>query len=233
MDDISQDIAEHDALPVAPTQPPAPPPPSPTNWIIPRLLGSGLTILSGDRHSGKSWLALDLALAVGTGGPALGSIGCGAGNVIYFDMENGKQRLDARIDMLREGHKADPLRILFSSDPPPETDIVTTLTGWVANVDKPRLVVIDAPQRIGPIAGGSLARRELREAELSRLQGWAHQEEIAVLVVVRPQHGNIDHGERVMGDRRRHAGARAQGRRAGPHRQGPRRREAQDDARLR
>jgi hypothetical protein len=197
MDDISQRPDEHDALPVTPPEPPAPLP-TPT-WVIPRLLGTGLTILSGDRWSGKSWLALDLALAVATGGRALQSIACEAGDVIYFDMDNGKSRLAARMDVLLEGRKADPSRIRFSSNPPPETDLVTTLTGWVAEVDGPRLVVIDAAQRIGPIAGGRLARRELREEELSRLQGWAHEEEIAVLVVVRPQHGNVAHCERIMG----------------------------------
>jgi hypothetical protein len=197
MEDNFRNDAEQEALPVTSAKS-APPPPPPT-WVIPRLLGTGLTILFGELWSGKSWLALDLALAVGTGGPALGSIGCEAGDVLCFDMENGRQRRDARIPTLLAGRKADLSRVRFAAEPPPETDVVTALAACIADVPRPRLVVIDAPQRVGPISGRRVARRELREEELSRLQGWAVEKNVAVLVVVRSQDGDVSHRERVMG----------------------------------
>jgi len=117
MDDISQGVDEQDALPVTSAKSASPPPTTP--WPIPRLLGTGLTILSGEPKSGKSWLALDLALAVGRGRTALRACACPAGDVIYFDMENGRQRLDARVKSLLGGRKADLSRIRFAAEPPP------------------------------------------------------------------------------------------------------------------
>ena len=36
----------------------------PVRWVIPDYVGEGLTILAGRPNSGKSWLALDWAIAV-------------------------------------------------------------------------------------------------------------------------------------------------------------------------
>ena len=44
----------------------------PINWVVPGVLPEGLTILAGKPKLGKSWLALDMALAVAGGGSVLG-----------------------------------------------------------------------------------------------------------------------------------------------------------------
>ena len=41
-------------------------------WIVPGLIPEGVTLLAGKPRVGKSWLALDLAIAVATGAEALG-----------------------------------------------------------------------------------------------------------------------------------------------------------------
>ena len=53
-------------------------------FIVPGYVGEGLTILAGRPKIGKSWLALNIAVAVATGGLALGSvIGRGGRRSVY------------------------------------------------------------------------------------------------------------------------------------------------------
>ena len=70
----------------------------PVRWVIPDYIGEGLTILAGRRNSGKSWLALDWAIAVARGGSAMGEVACEPGDVLYIDLENGERRIRSRLD---------------------------------------------------------------------------------------------------------------------------------------
>jgi RecA-family ATPase len=69
----------------------------PVRWVIPDYIGEGLTILAGRQNSGKSWLALDWAIAVARGGMAMGSVACEPGDVLYIDLENGERRIRSRL----------------------------------------------------------------------------------------------------------------------------------------
>ena len=74
--------------------------PEPT-WLVPSILPQGLTILSGKPKSGKSWMALGLALAISSGGYALGELALqGPRRVLYLALEDTKRRLQNRIKQL-------------------------------------------------------------------------------------------------------------------------------------
>jgi hypothetical protein len=47
-------------------------------WAVPGILAEGLTFLAGAPKLGKSWLALNVSLAIASGGRALGQIPVGA-----------------------------------------------------------------------------------------------------------------------------------------------------------
>jgi len=64
-------------------------------WIVPGLLPVGLTMLAGRPKMGKSWLALQIATAVATGGVALGER-VRRGKVLYLAMEDSARRLQER-----------------------------------------------------------------------------------------------------------------------------------------
>ena len=49
----------------------------PLSWVVPDLIPEGMTLLVGGPKIGKSWLSLDIALAVASGGRALGSVRTG------------------------------------------------------------------------------------------------------------------------------------------------------------
>jgi biotin operon repressor len=65
-------------------------------WTIPGLIPEGLVSLAGRPKLGKSWLALQVACAVGTGGKALGR-DVTAGQVLYLALEDSPRRLQKRM----------------------------------------------------------------------------------------------------------------------------------------
>ena len=70
----------------------------PIKWIVPGLIPEGCTILAGRPKLGKSFLALDVALAVARGGYCLGDYQCEQGAVLYLALEDNRRRLKARIE---------------------------------------------------------------------------------------------------------------------------------------
>jgi len=65
-------------------------------WAIPNLLPAGLTILAGRPKIGKSWLALQIAQAVASGGFALGEH-VDKGGILYLALEDNEIRLKTRM----------------------------------------------------------------------------------------------------------------------------------------
>lgn len=69
----------------------------PPEWLIEGLLPEGLTVLSGAPKIGKSWLSLQLALAVTTGRPIFGRAPASEKGVLLLALEDNERRLQARI----------------------------------------------------------------------------------------------------------------------------------------
>jgi len=64
-------------------------------WAVPGILPVGLSFLAGRPKLGKSWLALQIAHAVGTGGKVFG-IDVDAGSVLFLALEDSPRRLKER-----------------------------------------------------------------------------------------------------------------------------------------
>lgn len=65
-------------------------------WAVPGLIPVGLSWLAGRPKVGKSWLALQIAHAVGSGGMALGQA-VEPGRVLYLALEDSPRRLKSRL----------------------------------------------------------------------------------------------------------------------------------------
>jgi RecA-family ATPase len=77
----------------------------PIPWIVPDYLPPGLTFLYGKPKVGKSWMALQLALSVSTGGKVF-SKDIQARRVLYLALEDRERRLKDR--MKKQNWPADP-----------------------------------------------------------------------------------------------------------------------------
>ena len=136
-------------------------PPPPIDWALPAILPVGcMGILAGADGTGKSWLALALAVAVATGTPWAGGL-CPspqAGPVLYISGEDDRDEVARRVGALREAHGVTPapgqIRVQPLTEPwpllaagrqdatPSATPALAELAGMIADVT-PRLVILD------------------------------------------------------------------------------------------
>src|SRR5215210_415680 len=70
----------------------------PIRYVVPGFIAEGCTLLAGRPKLGKSWLMLDVGLAVAAGRICLGDTRCEQGDVLYLALEDNERRLQRRID---------------------------------------------------------------------------------------------------------------------------------------
>lgn len=65
-------------------------------WAIEGIIPEGLTMLASKPKVGKSWMVLNICLAVASGGRALNSIQVEQGHALYISLEDPQRRLQER-----------------------------------------------------------------------------------------------------------------------------------------
>ncbi|MCA9911439.1 MAG: AAA family ATPase, partial [Anaerolineae bacterium] len=135
----------------------------PVRWAVPGILPEGVTLLAGAPKIGKSWLILDLALAIGLGGKALGTIDVQQGDAIYLALEDNDRRLKRRLSALLPDGTPQPERLTLATTAPRLDDgLIDVLEEWLDSAADPRLIVIDTLAKIRP---GSDTRTPLYERD--------------------------------------------------------------------
>ncbi len=112
-------------------------------WAIPGLIPEGLTLLGGRPKVGKSWLALQMAHSVGTGG-IMFEHKVERGNTLFIALEDGPRRLQERIR--KHGIPRDALITFERSWPPLQEEGMGLLYAEIINNDY-RLIVVDTLTR--------------------------------------------------------------------------------------
>lgn len=129
--------------------------------IVPSLFVEGGVIIAAPGKSGKSRLMLAIAVAVASGGFALGSIPVEIGDVLYLALEDGRRR--ARDRMLAAAGGSAPERLDLAVEwPMLDAGGLTAIEAWLQEHPEARLVVIDTFKRIRPRAD---ARRNLYDVD--------------------------------------------------------------------
>jgi hypothetical protein len=121
-------------------------------YAVEGILPEGFTVLAGKPKFGKSWLALNLALAVASGGMALGSIPVERGEVLYLALEDTKRRLQARLRKILVATEAElPAGLtLATSWPRQDQDGLPRLNEWLDAHPACRLVIVDTWPKFRP-----------------------------------------------------------------------------------
>lgn len=167
----------------------------PIRWIVPGYVAEGLGILAGRQKLGKTWLALDWAIAVASGGAAMGLLGCDQGDVLYIDLENGQRRIQARINTLfpDERRRPDLSRLEWVNEAPAlNKGFLDALEDWRLSVDNPRLVIVDVLQRVKPAGNPNQNSYESDYSALAGLQRWATDRRVAVVALHHTRKGGAD-----------------------------------------
>jgi hypothetical protein len=122
-------------------------------WTVPDILPEGLTILAGKPKLGKSWLALSVALAVASGGVALGTYPVMQGEVLYLALEDNERRLQSRAKQLLASLSAVPDTIAFELRwPRLDQGGLMYVEEYLQTHPQVRLVVVDTWARVSPKA---------------------------------------------------------------------------------
>lgn len=132
----------------------------PIRWLVPGLLPEGVMILAARPKIGKSWLALDVAIATATGGAVLGRP-VEQGEVLYLALEDGDRRLQGRLCKL--GAEGEGMAALhYATDWPKGPDGASAIRDWIQHHPRARLVVVDV---FAKLRGGSEGRETAYTAD--------------------------------------------------------------------
>ena len=159
--------------------------------IVSEVLHNGLTILAGRPKSGKSWLTLQLAISVASGGVLASGLPVETpGRVVYFALEESKERTGSRLQRLVECPDITLQNIEFLYR------IKPLMSGGAQQLDDylaashPTLVVIDTFMAL--VQGGNNKRSNVMRDEYSEiniLRELAVKHQVAIVLV---HHTNKD-----------------------------------------
>ncbi len=153
------------------------------DYVVPGYIAEGLTILAGKPKCGKSWLCLDMAIAVACGGFAMGSVPVEAGDVLYLALEDNQRRLQKRIrQLVGDGEK--PKRLALATECEAiDRGGLQAIASWCESVPRPRLIVVDV---LGMIRPNRREKDQLYEGDykaITPLKQLADQYSLAVIIV--------------------------------------------------
>jgi hypothetical protein len=183
--------------------------PTSARWLIEGLwTRHGVGLIGGAPKCGKTWLALDLAVSVASGTPALGRFSVGErGPVLFYGAEDAAPQLRARIEAIATARGlgligldlglilCPSLRLDWERD---RVRLAATLAQH-----RPRLLVLDPLVRLHRIDENSATEMAALLAELRLLQ---RRFELALVLVhhLRKQSGPAD-GQALRGSSDLHA----------------------------
>lgn len=115
------------------------------DWLTEGLLKPGLSVLAGAPKIGKSWMVLQLCLAVAQGKPFLG-MATKKSRVLYISLEDSQYRLQERLNRISD-EGCENLYLATSCSPLGE-ELAREITQFSLHHENTRLVVIDTFQKI-------------------------------------------------------------------------------------
>jgi hypothetical protein len=162
---------------------------APLHWIIPNILPEGCYLMTARPKVGKSWLGLQMSLAVALGLATLGQQAC-QGKAVYLALEDNQRRLQDRLKQLRPEGYATPNLILFTDWPRFDTGGLEKLKELIER-EKPKLIVIDTLAKVRPAQTNSNVYEQDYKA-LSPLTELANKHRCCIVVVHHNRKGKSD-----------------------------------------
>lgn len=117
-------------------------------WAVETLIGDGMTLLVAAPKMGKSYLALNIAVAVVSGGRALGSLAVNAGDVLYLALEGGERLIQSRLRQMLDGSPLPRGLQIVTSWPRLDQGGLEALDDEIQKRPDLRMIVVDTLKRI-------------------------------------------------------------------------------------
>lgn len=173
--------------------------PRPLRYAVAGIIPEGFTVLAGAPKRGKSWLSLDLCLAVAAGGRALSAIDVEQGSSLYLALEDSERRLQERARHLL-GSDLIPAAFHYLTRLPEDLSLPDLLGAWLTETPDARLVVIDTLARVRPPQPRAANAYEWDYKVAAKLKAIADDHGVALVVVTHTaQMVRTDFVEQVSG----------------------------------
>ncbi|MCL4182159.1 MAG: AAA family ATPase [Burkholderiaceae bacterium] len=153
---------------------------APIRWLIPGLLPEGLMLLAARPKVGKSWLALDVAIACATGGRVFGRP-VERGDVLYLALEDNDRRMHSRLSKLGAAG-AGLGDLVYATEWPRGAEGAAAIHAWIKAHPGARLVVIDVFTKLRAATEGRETAYSVDYADVSMLKPPADRS-ISILLV--------------------------------------------------
>jgi hypothetical protein len=158
----------------------------PLRFILPGIIPEGAALLVSRPKLGKSWLVLDLAIAVATGRFTLGELKPLQGSVLYLALEDGKRRLQRRVKKLLGSFSGS-----WSEDLEFQTEWPRADQGGLEGIDlwfshkkgRGRLAIIDTLAQFRKLSTGKAQIYAEDYAAISGLQKLATKHNAGIVIV--------------------------------------------------
>lgn len=164
---------------------------APIDWVVDGVIPPGLTLIAGSPKSGKSLLGWNVAIAVATGGRALGMVQVKQRRVLYLMLEDGKRLVQKRMRRMSDPG-ADLSNIDCAQGWRKLTEGGTEAIGQYCAKHPGALVVVDTYESLR--GNGEAAHDSYRNdyAALKPLADLAHAQDLNILII---HHTNKRGGE--------------------------------------
>jgi RecA-family ATPase len=153
--------------------------------LVPGLIVEGCLLLAARPKIGKSWLTLDIGLAVAMGDKCFNDQKqCVQGDVLYLALEDGDRRIQRRGSKLLPTFTGTwPSNFYYATEWPRGNDGLAEIEKWVSEHQAARLVVIDILAKFRVPTSSKRAAYDQDYEALSGLQHLAQKYQIAIIVV--------------------------------------------------
>jgi predicted RNA-binding protein YlxR (DUF448 family) len=171
-------------------------------YTVPGILAPGLTLFAGKPKIGKSWLCLDVALAVAGGRYCLSDLKCDEGDVLFIGLEDNERRLQNRIAKLLPGSIEWPSRFHYATEWPRANEGgLQAIRDWCRSAPMARLIVVDVLAAFRSERRTSNNQYDADYAAIKDLQKIASDYAIAIIVVhhTRKAGADVDRFDLVSG----------------------------------
>lgn len=154
----------------------------PVQFLVDDILPAGTSLLSAASKIGKSWMVLDMGLAIAAGKPFMGHDTHQAG-VLYLALEDSQTRLQDRMNKILNRGKA-PGGMRFSIVAPKlDEGLLEVLAADLQANPETKLIIIDTLQKIRGVAKARESGYEQDYREMAAVKKFVDERGISVLFV--------------------------------------------------
>ena len=157
----------------------------PLRYVLPGIdFRKAPVLLVGRPKLGKSWLVLDLCIAIADERTTLGALQPAAGDVLYLALEDGERRLQRRMATLLPHANGWPSRLTLATRWKRANEGgLADIRDWCKWVEKPTAIVVDTLEKFRGLPGGRGFGQQPYYEAVVQLQKIAAERGVAVIVV--------------------------------------------------